>query len=148
MGIMLALASLFGFSILSYGLSLGGFLVILFLFGIALGIIAAAIVLRYGPSSEWFIWPMVYVLTPFVGVFYPLSVLPQWMQLISHILPPSYVFEGMREIVLGTPPSTLPLWVGILLACLYVGLASLFFVRIYRTVVRLGLLARFSAEGV
>ena len=41
------------------------------------------------------------VLSPFAGVFYPLSTLPAWMQSVSRALPPSYVFEGMRGIVLG-----------------------------------------------
>ena len=148
MTVMLSIATMFGFSILSYGLSLSLFVLILFLFGIALGIIAAAIVLRYGPSSEWFIWPMVYVLTPFVGVFYPIAVLPHWMRAIAAILPPSYVFEGMRGIVLGAPSSLPSILFGVILSCVYVVLAGIFFRFIFRTVVRYGLLARYSAEGI
>ncbi len=147
MTVMLLIAMFFGFSIVTYGFSLAGFVLVLFLFGVCLGTVGAAIVLRYGPSSEWFIWPMVYVLTPFIGVFYPLSVLPQWMHAISYLLPPSYVFEGMRAVVIGTPSSLPPLWIGMVLAVVDVALAALFFRRMYRTVVRLGLLARYSAEG-
>ena len=36
----------------------GSILLVLFLFGIALGIIASAVMLRLGPASEWFIWPI------------------------------------------------------------------------------------------
>jgi len=138
----------FGFSILSFGLSLLGFLFVLFLFGITMGVVAAGIVLRFGPSAEWFVWPMTVVLAPFMGVFYPISVLPQWMQLISHLLPPSYVFEGMRAIVLGTPLSSSTLWIGAGLGIVYVVLAQLFFMRVYRKVVAMGLLARYSAESL
>ena len=37
------------------------------------------------------------LLSPFAAVFYPLAVLPQWMQGVAHVLPPAYVFEGMRH---------------------------------------------------
>src|SRR5579863_6467657 len=100
--IMLVLAStVFGLSLFPYGLLLAPFLLVLFLFGIALGIFGCAMVLRLGPASEWLIWPIPAVLSPFAGVFYPLSTLPRWMQMIGHLLPPSYVFEGLRAIVAG-----------------------------------------------
>ena len=77
------------------------FLLVLFLFGIALGIFAAGMVLRLGPAAEWFVWPIPALLSPFVAVFYPLAMLPQWMQYLSYVLPPSYVFESMRPILAG-----------------------------------------------
>ena len=95
--VMLVLAStVFGLSFFAYGIALIPFLLMLFLFGIALGILASAMVLRLGPASEWFVWPIPALISPFAGVFYPLSTLPQWMQYLSHLLPPSYVFEAMR----------------------------------------------------
>ena len=54
-----------------------------------------------GPASEWLIWPIPTLISPFVGVFYPVTVLPVWMQAIAQVLPPSYVFEGMRAVVAG-----------------------------------------------
>src|SRR5207302_8119952 len=91
--ILLVLAStVFGLSFLAYGFLLIPFLLALFVFGIALGIFACGIVLRFGPASEWLIWPIPAVLSPFAGVFYPVTTLPQWMQSISSALPPSYVF--------------------------------------------------------
>ena len=53
----------FGFSITLYGLLIVPFLLILFLTGIALGIIGIAFVLRFGPSAEWFIWPLPAIIT-------------------------------------------------------------------------------------
>ncbi len=146
---MVVLAStLFGLSFLVYGLTIVPFLLVLFLFGIALGIFASAVVLRLGPAAEWFIWPIPAVISPFVGVFYPLSMLPWWMQYLSHLLPPSYVFEGMRAIVSGGAASWMTLlWSGCL-AVIYILLASWFFTRIYRYAVRTGLIARYSAESV
>jgi hypothetical protein len=43
------------------------FLLILFLFGVALGICTSAVVLRLGPSAEWFVWPVPAVVSPFAG---------------------------------------------------------------------------------
>ena len=149
LGVMLLVATLvFGLSFFSYGLLLVPFLLVLFLFGIALGIFGSAVVLRLGPASEWFVWPIPALISPFAGVFYPLSTLPQWMQYVSRVLPPSYVFEGMRAIVLGRAASASALLWGGCLALLYIVLAGFFFTRIYQYAVRTGLIARYSAETV
>ena len=147
--VMIAVATAaFGLSFSAYGLLIAPFLLVLFLFGIALGVFASAVVLRLGPAAEWFVWPIPGFLSPFVGVFYPLSTLPGWMQHVSRALPPSYVFEAMRAVVSGRAvPETALLWGGGL-AVLYILLACWFFSRIYRGAVRSGLLARYSAESV
>ena len=147
--VMLVLASaVFGLSFAAYGLLLVPFLCVLFLFGIALGVVGAAVVLRFGPASEWFVWPMPALVSPFAGVFYPLSTLPLWMRGVARALPPSYVFEGMRAVVSGGEASWPWLVWGVLLALVYVLLACWLFVRVHRHVVRTGLLARYSAETV
>jgi len=149
LAVMLVLATtLFGLSFLSLGLALAPFLLVLFLFGIALGIFASAMVLRLGPASEWMIWPLPALLSPFVGVFYPLSTLPAWMRVVARALPPSYVFEDMRAIVTGHAFALEPLLGGLALAVLQIVLCAGFFVHVYRYAVRSGLLARYSAESV
>lgn len=145
---LLVAGAAFGLSLLTYGLMLVPFLLVLFLFGIALGIFGAAVVLRLGPSAEWFVWPIPAVISPFAGVFYPLSTLPEWMRAVSHLLPPSYVFEGMRTIVAGGAFSGTTLLWGVGLSLLYILLACWFFTRIFRYAVRTGLIARYSAESV
>jgi ABC-2 type transport system permease protein len=143
---MLALAAAFGFSFLAYGAALLPFLLILFLFGIALGLLGCALVLRWGPSAEWFIWPIPAVLAPFAGVFYPLSTLPPWMQGIASAMPPAYVFEGMRSILAHQTLSAAGLIWSALLACAYIILGMWVLTRVYRRAVRTGLIARYSAE--
>jgi ABC-2 type transport system permease protein len=147
--VMLILATLvFGLSFISLGLMLIPFVLVLFLFGVALGVVASALVLRLGPASEWLVWPMPALLSPFVGVYYPLSTLPTWMRDVGYLLPPSYVFEGMRELIDGRPFSGTSLLAGAALAILQVLLAGYFFARVFRYTVRTGLLARYSAESV
>ncbi|QBB70807.1 ABC transporter permease [Pseudolysobacter antarcticus] len=147
--VMLVLATtVFGLSFFVYGVLLVPFVAVLFLFGIALGIFASALVLRLGPASEWLVWPIPALLSPFAAVFYPLSVLPHWMQWIGYVLPPSYVFEGMRAVVAGAAFSSSSLLIGLALALIQIVLAYLCFSRVYRSAVRSGLLARYSAESV
>jgi ABC-2 type transport system permease protein len=138
----------FGLSLLTYGAPLALFVLVLFIFGIALGIVGCALVLRLGPSAEWFVWPIPSLVSPFVGVFYPVATLPRWMQMVAHVLPPSYVFEGMRAIVMGGRTSLPSLAIGAWLAVLYVLGACVLFARVYRQAVRTGLIARYSAESV
>jgi ABC-2 type transport system permease protein len=132
----------------SMGLPLIAFLLVLFVFGISLGIFASAIVLRLGPASEWLLWPIPALLSPFVAVFYPLEVLPHWMRWISCALPPSYVFEGMRALLADRPFPAIQLLQGSTVAAIELLLAGYFYGRVYRHAVRTGLLARYSAESV
>ncbi|MEO8673630.1 MAG: ABC transporter permease [Tahibacter sp.] len=145
---MLILSSaVFGFSVFSYGVAVLPYVGVLFLFGIALGVFASAMVLRLGPASEWLVWPIPALLSPFAAVFYPLAVLPDWMQWVARAMPPAYIFEGLRAIVAGTPPRLGDLAIGFVLALLQIALAFWCFVRVYRSAVRSGLLARYSAES-
>ena len=132
LAVMLALAtSVFGLAFLGYGLAVIPFLAVLFLFGIALGVFASAVVLRLGPASEWFIWPIPAFISPFAGVFYPLSTLPPWMRQLAR-----------RPVQAGA------LLRGGALAALDIALACWFFARVHRQAVRTGLIARYSAESV
>ena len=149
LAVMLALAiGFFGLSYFVYGAMMAPFVLVLFLVGIALGIFAVSMVLRLGPASEWFIWPIPAVLSPFAGVFYPLATLPHWMRPVSYLLPPSHVFESMSAILAGRPMDISSLLTGGGLALLYVLLACWFFKATCRHAVRTGLIARYSAETV
>jgi len=149
LAVMLALATgVFGLSFFAYGAAAVPFVLVLFLFGIALGIFASALVLRLGPASEWLVWPIPALLSPFAAVFYPIAVLPAWMQWFAHLLPPSYVFEGMRAIVAGQAFSWSSLAWGFGLAIVQIAIAQYVFVRVFRATVKSGLLARYSAESV
>lgn len=145
--VLLATAA-FGLSFLGYGLVIVPALLVLFLFGIALGIAGCAIVLRLGPAAEWLIWPIPAVLSPFAGVFYPVATLPVWMRVVSWALAPSYVFEALRALLSGGAVSWPALGFAALLAVLDVVLAGWLFARVHRHAVRTGLIARYSAESV
>ena len=144
--VLLATAA-FGLNFFAYGMIVAPYLFLLFLFGIALGIFAIALVLRFGPASEWLVWPIPAIVSPFAAVFYPVATLPEWMQWISKMIPPSYVFEGLRAIVAGSSPSADGLILGFVMCVFYIVAAALTFARTYRIVTQSGLLARYKAEG-
>ena len=89
----------FGYSIYTLGLPLIAFFVILQMFSWSIGLAMSGLVMRVGQSAESFAWAAVFILMPVSGVYYPVSVLPHWLQVVAMGVPISYVFEGMREIL-------------------------------------------------
>jgi ABC-2 type transport system permease protein len=139
---------LFDFSLLTHGPAMATLLLSLFLFGIAMGIASCTLVLRFGPPAEWFIWPIPAFIAPFVGVFYPLNILPDWMSMIGRCLPPSYAFENLRALMTGIEVSIFSTLPALGLAVLWLILAKLLFCGVFRYVLRSGLIARYSAERI
>lgn len=149
LAVMIALASLaFGLSFLTYGLAIIPGLLVLFIFGVALGVAGSAMVLRLGPAAEWLIWPLPAVLSPFASVFYPVASLPGWMQPLAYALPPSYVFETLRTITQGGEADYVALAQAFGLALVYLAAAAAFFAHVHGVCVKNGLIARYSAESV
>lgn len=140
----------FGYNVLKIGIMLVPFIFILYVFGMAMGIFISGVIFRLGPSAEWIGWPIPLMMSVFCGVFYPLSVLPVPMRMVSYILPPSYIFESLRFII-NSPGGKFPalnLIAAGLLAVAYLSLAFIFFRSVYRRNLRTGSIPRFSAEEV
>ncbi len=90
----------FGFNVLSLGLAFAAFFANLVLMSWSLGLVSTGVVLRWGLGAESFAWLIVFVFLPLCCVYYPVSTLPVWLQTVALALPPTYVFEGLRAIVL------------------------------------------------
>jgi ABC-2 type transport system permease protein len=91
---------LYAASVFDLGLPLVAFFANLLVTGWAVGLMVSALVLRYGLAAENLAWGVIFVLAPISGIYYPVSVLPGWLQSVSRCLPTSYVFEGMRGVLL------------------------------------------------
>ena len=50
--------------------------------------------------APFFIFALMFLIMPVICVYYPVSVLPGWLQWIAWGLPPTYVFEGMRALLI------------------------------------------------
>ena len=88
---------LYGFGVLSMGPVVVLFFAALALTGWAVALGVTALILRHGAGAEALAWSVVYGLTPFACVFYPLASLPGWLQPAAQALPLAHVFEGMRQ---------------------------------------------------
>jgi ABC-2 type transport system permease protein len=96
---LLAIA-FFGFNLWSLGLALAAFFVNLILTSWAIGIFVAGLLLRNGMGAESIAWTIMFLFLPLTCVYYPVAVLPVWLQYVAWALPPTYVFEGMRALVI------------------------------------------------
>lgn len=96
---LLAIA-FFGFNLFSLGFALAAFFVNLMLTSWAVGIFVSGLVLRNGLGAENMAWTIMFIFLPLTCVYYPVTVLPPWLQHVSWLLPPTYVFEGMRALMI------------------------------------------------
>jgi ABC-2 type transport system permease protein len=97
--ILLAWA-LYAFNLFALGPILILFFINLMIMGwwVSLGVVS--LILRHGAGAEALAWSVLFGLTPFSAVFYPVSILPVWVQPIALALPSAHVFEGMRAVLL------------------------------------------------
>ena len=97
---ILLMSPLFGVSILKLGAPLFLLFLSLYIFGTTLGILVTSGLLRFGPAFENTAWSSLFLLAPLGCVYYPLSILPEWLQLIAKFLPLVYIFEEARSILI------------------------------------------------
>lgn len=131
---------LYHYSIFDLGLPLLAFFTNLLVMGWALGIMVAALVLRFGLGAESLAWVAVFALAPLSGIYYPVATLPEWLKPLALALPSSHVFEGMRAVLLGQgfPLDHFAWAVGLNLLYLLAGL--LLFLRVFAVARNRGLL--------
>ena len=97
---VLLTSPLFGISILELGIYLFFLFLSLYTFGITLGILVSAGLLRFGPSFENIAWSTMFLLAPFGCIYYPIEILPEIFQKIAYMLPLVYIFEEARNILI------------------------------------------------
>jgi ABC-2 type transport system permease protein len=90
----------FGFNLYGMGLALAAFFINLILTSWAVGILVSGVVMRNGLGAENLAWSVMFLMMPLTCVYYPASVLPAWLQVVAWSLPPTYVFEGMRALLI------------------------------------------------
>ena len=90
----------FGVSLLNLGPSLFVLFLSLYIFGITLGLMVTSGLLRFGPAFENVAWSSLFLLAPLGCVYYPLSILPDWLQILAKGLPLVYIFEEVRSILI------------------------------------------------
>lgn len=90
----------FDFNFYAIGLPLIAFFCNLIFFSWSIGIFVSGLVLRNGLGAESIVWTLMFGVMPLACIYYPVSVLPGWLQYVAWVLPPTYVFEGMRALLI------------------------------------------------
>jgi ABC-2 type transport system permease protein len=118
---------LFGVSLFSLGPPLLLLLLSLYIFGITLGLLVTSGLLRFGPSFENIAWASLFFLAPLGCIYYPIDILPEWLQIISKTLPLVYIFEEMRNILINNSINYFQIYKAISISSLYFFLGVIVF---------------------
>jgi ABC-2 type transport system permease protein len=111
------------YNIYAMGPALLAFFVNMMVMGWAVGLVVSALVLRVGLGAESLPWILIFAFWPISGIYYPMEVLPVWMQAIGYAFPPAHVFEGMRAVLLESRMDWGHLAAAVGLNLVYIGLA-------------------------
>lgn len=130
---------LYAVNLFSFGFLLIPFMISLLMMGWWMGILISAFFVYVGQRIDVIAWAGVQALFPFSAVFYPVSSLPQWAQMVSKIVPASYIFEGMRGVILNGSFDSGYLMMSLLLNFIYLILAVMFFKTMFRKTKEKGL---------
>tara|TARA_S200000501_G_scaffold373775_1_gene421739 strand:+ start:472 stop:1263 length:792 start_codon:yes stop_codon:yes gene_type:complete len=122
----------FGVSIFKIGTPIIFLLLNLYLFGVTLGLIVSSGLMRFGPSFENIAWATLFLLAPLGCVYYPLEILPGWLQIISNLLPLVHIFEEMRNILINQVVNIQKIILSTIITIIYfiIG-SSLFYISYY-----------------
>lgn len=143
--VLVTVAYLFySFNIFMLGIYFFIFFLILVVFSYAIGVFATSLIMRFGPGVEIFAWSVPAILSPISAVFYPLSILPPSIQTIAYFFPTSYIFEGMRTVLVGGIFNWQYLLIASILDIIYLLGAYILFFKVFNDVRKNGLIARFS----
>jgi len=146
-GILAALAAwLYSWNLFQMGFALIPLFANLLIMGWAVGMVTTALIMRWGQSAEALAWGIPFLIQPVAAVFYPLSVLPRWLQPIALGIPATHVFEGMRQVLRGEGLSAHYLVWAFSLNIVYLIAAALFFRWMFEVARQKGLLAKLGTQ--
>ena len=75
---------------------------------VGVGMMAAILPLLYVERGDQMVFVIQSVILLFSGVYYTIDVLPEWMQVLAHFSPGTYVLEGVRQgLIYGQPVTEL-----------------------------------------
>jgi ABC-2 type transport system permease protein len=130
---------LYQYNIFQFGAYLIPFIICLLFTGWAGGFFVAGFLIRYGNKIQTLAWAGIALLAPFSAVYYPLSILPTFVQKIGLFIPSTYIFEDIRQLLFTGSASVLYLLTGFILSIVYFVFSILFFKWMFEKSRKLGL---------
>jgi ABC-2 type transport system permease protein len=124
---------LFNFNIYYLGFTLVLFFMNLVFTSWAVGLIVSGLILRNGIGAQNFSWSVMMLLLPITCVYYPVAILPSWLQPLAWALPPTYVFEAMRALIIDFVFRGDLLVMGFLLNIIYLSASFILFLKLIQS---------------
>lgn len=122
---------IYRYNIFNLGLCFIPIVFLTFLSSIAIGLLGCSLIIFWGTRVQSMAWMIGWVFAPVSGAFYPIEVLPQWLQVFAQAFPLHYIFGSMRIMLeTGICPLTM-LLKGLELTILYLVLTLSLFIIMY-----------------
>lgn len=68
------------------------------IFATAIGLVLIGLVFQFGTKVQALTWGTIFILQPFCAVYFPVSVLPGFLQPVAYVFPVTYFFEWLRAL--------------------------------------------------
>lgn len=131
--------ALYKFNVFMYGFFIIPIIISLLLTGWTIGFAISSVLIRYGERIQTIAWVGGMLLAPFSAIYYPLSILPVWVQKVASFVPSSYIFEGMREFIATGSISFEKFLISFSLNIIYLALSIWLFIFMFKKSRKLGL---------
>lgn len=112
------------------------------IFAIAVGLVLIGLVFKHGTRIQALSWGVIYFFQPLSAVYFPVAVLPAFLQPISYALPVTYFFEWLRALHEGVNYDTSKVVTGFILNIGFLIAGSYIFSRQLKAAKRSGQLVR------
>lgn len=132
----------YSFNLIAMGLAIIPLFANLLILGWSMGLFATSLLMRFGQAAEALAWAVPFVIQPVSAVFYPVSVLPGWLQAVALAIPATHVFEGMRQVLRGEGLNSQSLLAAFALNLLYMVGSAWFFNHTFQIARKEGRLTR------
>jgi len=120
---------LYSFNIFAFGPALVAFFTCLMLMSWGMGMVIISMVLRFGLGAESLAWVALFLFAPISAVYYPVAILPDWLQPVSWATPSAHVFEGMRQVLTDGTFNWGHFWAALGLDAVYMAVGAFVFAR-------------------
>ena len=124
---------LFNISIFELGFPLYLLLLSLYMFGITLGLLVTAGLIRFGPSFENVAWASLFFIAPLGCIYYPVDILPEWIKPLALSFPLAHIFEEMRSILVNNTVNFKNILIALGLNIFYIGLGIAVFYKAFKS---------------
>ncbi len=132
-----------GFNVLQIGLlNLVLSFINLIIFSWAIGIFLTGVIFRFGTRIQAMSWGFIFLFQPLTASFFPISILPKPLQVISYYIPATHVFENARKNLNTTTTDWGSFFFALFLNMIYLVFSWLLFYYFYKKSLETGQFAR------